>query len=712
MKERPLYNKAACVTNDAKAQLNDQAPTFDPKNTKNSNLTSTHPLETTPNALLTSSPQIQKNSQRTTTNYEGLSAEVARSGVNTQGNPLLLSRSPNNPQAPTPTATIPIHEEGHTRRPSTENNECLPRTLSSDSVADTRNDHSHNTRPITHTNEYQPEQSPASADLSGSTPKNDYNNSIVESKKQFSPAVSLTVSNGGDYCEIGETESMKKEGGEYSGYTKESDYSNKSLDNQGGRNNGSFSTPPSNTTAEFIEEMMSSNASLSQSSFVQLDYRYQNWVILLGSLLIQMVIMGLNNTAGVYQNYYLNYHFINVSAIDLTWISTLTSLCPYVFTWLSVLTVNQIGPRTACGIGTVICTAALLMASFSTQYWQLILTQGLLFGIGGAFFYVPTFILPTHYFTGNTGLILGIAAAGNNIGGMWLSPLVETLIEKYGISWTLRINCFMVLFVGALCSPFMIKKPLSVTEQSLQPTTLPSPVPSTEHVNNNPRASSSSNNRQEEIPWYKDFNISIFKDIRFDLMFLIALIAPWAYFGSMNYTPSSAHILGFGDGSTSTLATLFNACGVVGQIGSGFLVDMIGPINVTLISLTMCTISILGLWLPARSYVLFVIFSIVIGLFSGNYDNTLPSITGRLFGEEKTAGLMGFLSIGVGIGSLAGIAAEAQIYDSIDNRGVFHAAIWFCGIASLVATLIASVLWFLHFRIVKRNTYIHKPFLM
>ncbi|KAJ1679136.1 hypothetical protein EV182_002660, partial [Spiromyces aspiralis] len=403
---------------------------------------------------------------------------------------------------------------------------------------------------------------------------------------------------------------------------------------------------------------------------------YRSWSVLIASLLIQMVVMGLGNTAGVYQNYYLNYHFTNVPATELNWISTLTTLTPYVFTWLSVLVNNRLGPRVACGIGTCVCSVALFLASFSKEPWHFVLTQGLLFGIGGAFYYVPTFILPTQYFRSNTGLVLGIAASGNNIGGMWLSPVVEHLLVKYNVQWALRINCFVVVVIGALCTPLMRRRP----------------------------GTCASSSRDElNTPWYRDFSFAVFRDVRFVMMFLIAVLAPWAYFGPLSYTPSSADVLGFGDSAASTLATVFNACGVVGQISSGFLVDIIGPINVTVISLAMCSISILAIWLPARRFSLFIVFSVFIGLFSGNYDNTLPSISGNIFGEDRTAGLMGFLSIGVGIGTLSGIAGQAHIYDAIDKRGIFHVSILFCGVAAIIAFFFAVVLWTFQFSSQKRK---------
>ena len=59
----------------------------------------------------------------------------------------------------------------------------------------------------------------------------------------------------------------------------------------------------------------------------------------------------------------------------------------------------------------------MFFTSFCTRYWQLLLSQGLLLGLGCGCLFVPSVaVLPT-YFDKKQPLALGIAASGSALGG-------------------------------------------------------------------------------------------------------------------------------------------------------------------------------------------------------------------------------------------------------------------------------------------------------
>lgn len=60
-----------------------------------------------------------------------------------------------------------------------------------------------------------------------------------------------------------------------------------------------------------------------------------------------------------------------------------------------------------------------MMLSLCKEYWQVLLAQGFVVGIGGGCLYVPSIaILPT-YFTSRIGLAIGLAASGSSMGGVF-----------------------------------------------------------------------------------------------------------------------------------------------------------------------------------------------------------------------------------------------------------------------------------------------------
>lgn len=65
--------------------------------------------------------------------------------------------------------------------------------------------------------------------------------------------------------------------------------------------------------------------------------------------------------------------------------------------------------RRHCGpIGLFIIVLALITSSFSTHVWHLILTQGILYGIGGGILYAPVLMFLDEWFVKRKGLAFGV----------------------------------------------------------------------------------------------------------------------------------------------------------------------------------------------------------------------------------------------------------------------------------------------------------------
>jgi hypothetical protein len=64
-----------------------------------------------------------------------------------------------------------------------------------------------------------------------------------------------------------------------------------------------------------------------------------------------------------------------------------------------------------------------MMLSLCTEFWQALLAQGFVIGLGGGMLFVPSVaILPT-YFSTKIGLAIGLAASGSSMGGEKTQPL-------------------------------------------------------------------------------------------------------------------------------------------------------------------------------------------------------------------------------------------------------------------------------------------------
>jgi len=79
------------------------------------------------------------------------------------------------------------------------------------------------------------------------------------------------------------------------------------------------------------------------------------------------------------------------------------------------------------------------MTSLCHSYWQFILAQGVLTGLGNGAVYMPSMAVVSHWFYHRRAFALGVFSSGVSIGGGIWPIVVSKLLVKVGFAWTLRI---------------------------------------------------------------------------------------------------------------------------------------------------------------------------------------------------------------------------------------------------------------------------------
>ena len=103
--------------------------------------------------------------------------------------------------------------------------------------------------------------------------------------------------------------------------------------------------------------------------------------------------------------------------------------------------------------GMLLTSLSMFMTSLCSQYYQLFLAQGIMFGLGSGLQFTPSASLIYTYFNKNKVVALAIVASGSATGGLVYPTIARQLLPKIGFEWTTRVCGFIMLAVGCVyCS--------------------------------------------------------------------------------------------------------------------------------------------------------------------------------------------------------------------------------------------------------------------
>lgn len=138
------------------------------------------------------------------------------------------------------------------------------------------------------------------------------------------------------------------------------------------------------------------------------------WVQVAMGWLIIFVTWGYVNSFGSFQAYYTE--VLPEPPSTISWIGSIQVFLTFFIGAFSgrLLDAGLFVPTLF--VGGVLQLLGIFMMSLSTKWWQLLLSQGVLTGIGGGIFFCPSMGLIATYFSGRRALAVGIVTTGNSVG--------------------------------------------------------------------------------------------------------------------------------------------------------------------------------------------------------------------------------------------------------------------------------------------------------
>lgn len=162
------------------------------------------------------------------------------------------------------------------------------------------------------------------------------------------------------------------------------------------------------------------------------------WVIVAASFMVHCIADGVTMSFGVLFVELLSYFQEGKSLTS--WVGSLFMAIPLLAGPLASILTDRYGCRTVTICGAVVACLGFFISAFVNTIPLLLLTVGVITGLGLAVCYVAAIVIVAFYFEKKRSLATGIAVAGSGIGTFLFAPLIQYLVDYWG--WRL---CFIIL---------------------------------------------------------------------------------------------------------------------------------------------------------------------------------------------------------------------------------------------------------------------------
>lgn len=121
---------------------------------------------------------------------------------------------------------------------------------------------------------------------------------------------------------------------------------------------------------------------------------------------------------------------------------------------------------------------------------------------------------------------------------------------------------------------------------------------------------------------------------------------------------------------------------ILGRVIPGWLGDRIGRFNIMLITMTLSTVLVLALWIPARGHVPIILFAALFGFTSGTFVSMAPALVVQISKVEEIGVRTGTSFFIISVAALTGNPIAGALITK--NNGGYLFLQLFCGMTMAV----------------------------
>ncbi|KAG9257157.1 major facilitator superfamily domain-containing protein [Emericellopsis atlantica] len=379
---------------------------------------------------------------------------------------------------------------------------------------------------------------------------------------------------------------------------------------------------------------------------------------------------GYMTSFGLFQSYYTDTLLSGTASSSISWIGSLQIFLAFAIGSVSGRALDMGYLRPAVVAGSTLQILAIMTASVSSTYWQLLLTQGLCKGLGDGLVFCPTVANVPTYFSKRRAVAMAIAASGTSTGGVVFPLIAQQLMPRIGYGWTVRVMGFIVLFNAAVM--------LALVKPRFTPL---------ERKKNN-----------SNVTFAGFFEWSAFREPPYTL-FCAGMFAVWLalYFAFYYVSKYGKDYIAVDTSTSLTLLLAMNAIGALSRVIFGFIADKFLGLLHTLILAVLCTSVMFYSWIAVRDLPGLFVFSCLYGSFAAAVQALFPASCASLTKDVgKMGARTGMAFAVVSIAKLTGPPLGGALVQAMEalGGGYLYAQVFGGSVLAIGAGLLVMSSWY------------------
>ncbi|GAA5887414.1 hypothetical protein JCM5296_007132 [Sporobolomyces johnsonii] len=385
------------------------------------------------------------------------------------------------------------------------------------------------------------------------------------------------------------------------------------------------------------------------------------WLNVLGGWLVLFSSFGYTNAFGVYQAYYKMEIYATYSASAISWIGSVQLGLFFLMALVAGPLFDKGKFRFLIGFGSAIYITSIFLIPQCNKFWQTMVVQGVMSGIGVGLLFLPALSIQSHWFARKRALAIGVAVCGSSMGGVAFPIMLNKLFTNPSVGFVDGVRASGYLIAGCLVIANLIMSPHPGRQVAQKPP--PPPL------------------KQIFTPTYC-------------CMAAGAFLLNFGLFFPNFYVQVYAEAQGMETNLAFYTISIFNAASVFGRTVPNIMADHLGPFNLQATCCACAGIVLFCMYAMTSSGAI-IVFAILYGFFSGGFISLVSPVIVSISNDLSEIGLRQGIAFLIVAGAAVGgnpICGRLLSEHSSDFKApIMFAASMVC--AGAVVTAVGRFLW-------------------